>query len=68
MADLMLEIVNLGGGLTREDRSIKITRRDEMTLELRAGVSTDQGVTYLTRSRALAVADALRAAAALLPE
>lgn len=66
--DLVLEIGNLAGGLTREDRSIKITRRDETTLELRAGVSTGPGVTYLTRSQALAVADALRAAAALLPE
>ncbi len=67
MEDLMLKIGNLHGGLTREDRYIEITRRDETTLLVRAGVGDRPGYIYLTKAQALAAANALRSAAALLP-
>ena len=56
---MKIEIGNLGD----ERRAININRRDDTTLELRAGISGSQGYTILTRVQALALSDALRAAA-----
>ena len=54
---MKIEIGNLG------DERRSINRRDDTTFELRAGISGSQGYTILTRVQALALSDALRAAA-----
>ena len=55
---MKIEIGNLGD----ETRAVHIQRKNETTLELRAGVRGSQGYTILTRAQALALSDALRAA------
>ena len=56
---MKIEIDNLGD----ETRMIEIRRKDETTLELRAGVRGSPGYTILNRVQALALSDALKAAA-----
>ena len=57
---MKIEIDNLGG---EENRVIEIRRRDDTTLELRAGVRGSPGIAVLSRIQALALSDALKAAA-----
>lgn len=52
--------------VTEAPRSIEIKKHDDQRLEVKAGATSGPGYIYLTRSQALALADALRSFARTL--